>query len=76
MARVAREKSSSGIYHVMLRGINKQIIFKDDEDWVKFIETLEYYKNICNFEIYSYCLMNNHIYILIKGTNESISTEI
>ncbi|MBZ4647601.1 MAG: REP-associated tyrosine transposase, partial [Petroclostridium sp.] len=32
MPRVAREKSSSGIYHIMVRGINQQDIFEDDED--------------------------------------------
>ncbi|XFO69175.1 hypothetical protein SPSIL_054050 [Sporomusa silvacetica DSM 10669] len=37
MPRTARKKSNSGIYHIMLRGINRQIIFEDDEDRVKFI---------------------------------------
>ena len=41
MARKAREKSGSGIYHIMLRGINKQMIFEDDEDKIKFLETLK-----------------------------------
>ena len=32
MARQIRKKSGTGIYHVMLRGINRQDIFEDDED--------------------------------------------
>jgi hypothetical protein len=32
MPRQERTKSRTGIYHVMLRGINKQDIFEDDED--------------------------------------------
>ena len=32
MARSAREKSESNIYHVMLRGIDRQVIFPEDED--------------------------------------------
>ena len=44
MPRRAREKSESGIYHVMLRGTNKQEIFHDEEDNLRFIETLEKYK--------------------------------
>jgi putative transposase len=32
MPRPARQKSKSGIYHVMLRGINRQTIFHDDKD--------------------------------------------
>ena len=34
MPRQERTKSGTGIYHVMLRGINKQDIFEDDEDWI------------------------------------------
>ena len=37
MPRQARRKSESGIYHIMLRGINKQVIFEDEEDNFKFI---------------------------------------
>ncbi|WP_255710832.1 hypothetical protein [Pelosinus baikalensis] len=33
MPRCAREKSESGIYHVMVRGINRQDIFHDEEDY-------------------------------------------
>jgi len=76
LARVSRQKSNSGIYHVMLRGINKQIIFEDDEDRLRFLETLEYYRDICKFKLYSYCLMDNHVHILIKEIDESISSII
>jgi hypothetical protein len=34
MARQIRKKSGTGIYHVMLRGINRQDIFEDNEDYV------------------------------------------
>ncbi|WP_245693065.1 transposase [Sporomusa acidovorans] len=46
MARKPREKSSSGIYHIILRGINRQSIFEDDEDRLKLIEDLAKYKEI------------------------------
>jgi REP element-mobilizing transposase RayT len=41
MPRSARKKSNTGIYHVILRGINKQNIFEDDEDRIKFLDTLK-----------------------------------
>ena len=31
MPRTAREQSVTGIYHVMLRGINRQDIFEDQD---------------------------------------------
>jgi REP element-mobilizing transposase RayT len=73
MPRTAREKSESGIYHIMLRGINRQIIFEDDEDREKFIETLFYYKHISKYELFGYCLMDNHVHLLIKESAEPIS---
>jgi len=42
MPRHAREKSCTGIYHIMLRGINRQAIFEDDEDRQKLFETIKY----------------------------------
>ena len=44
MARTARKESRTGIYHVMLRGINRQIIFEDDEDYQKFLWTISKHK--------------------------------
>ena len=41
MPREARRKSESGIYHVMLRGINQQQIFEDREDFEKFLQILK-----------------------------------
>lgn len=40
MPRTARDQSATGIYHVMIRGINRQDIFDAPEDYRKFIETL------------------------------------
>lgn len=76
MARAAREKSRSGIYHIMLRGINRQIIFEDDEDKDMFLTTLESFKGNNNYNLYGYCLMTNHIHILMKELDDEISTAI
>ena len=46
MPRQARKRSSSGIYHIMLRGINRQIIFEDREDYQRFFDTLKKYENL------------------------------
>ncbi len=73
MPRQAREKSKSGIYHVMVRGINKQTIFEDDEDRMRFLHTLYKYKKKCQFELYGYCLMDNHIHLLLKEKDIALS---
>jgi len=42
MARAVRKKSGTGIYHVMLRGINRQDIFEDEEDYQQMVSILRY----------------------------------
>ncbi|MEG6615166.1 transposase [Peptococcaceae bacterium 1198_IL3148] len=73
MPRKPREKSSSGIYHIMLRGINRQTIFEDDEDRISFLGTLKRYQKVSEYQIYGYCLMGNHLHLLINEARESVS---
>lgn len=73
MPRQARKKSSSGIYHIMLRGINRQQIFEDEEDQERFLATLHQYKEQCGYTLYAYCLMGNHVHILLKEGAETLT---
>ena len=74
MPRRARKKCESGVYHVMIRGINRQDIFEDDEDALKFLELLMHYRNVCGYQIYAYCLMENHVHIVIHEGQEDIGS--
>jgi putative transposase len=74
MARVSRKRSRTGIYHVMLRGVNRQTIFEDDEDRNIFITTLDSFRGDNGYKLYAYCLMSNHVHILIKELDDDIST--
>ncbi len=72
MSRKARKKSESGIYHIIMRGINRQSIFEDTEDCERFILTMQRYKEKSRYEIYAYCLMGNHLHILLKVGSEPL----
>ena len=85
MPRQPRVTSGTDIYHVMLRGINRQDIFEDKEDYVRFLlcmqQMLEPYDDLgnrlpplCTF--YAYCLMSNHVHLLIKTHHEDIGATI
>lgn len=74
MPRKARLKSNSMIYHIMLRGANKQEIFHDDEDCRCFLNTVKRFKVISGMGVYGWCLMNNHVHLLLKEGQEEIST--
>jgi len=73
MPRTAREKSETGIYHVIVRGINRQAIFLDDEDREKYLNKLKRITEETMSEILGYCLMSNHIHVIIREGEAGIS---
>ena len=73
MARTARKKSRTGIYHIMLRGINRQIIFEHEEDYQKFLGTIKETQEKSGYEVYAYCLMSNHVHLLLKEVTEDLA---
>ena len=74
MPRMARKKSSTGVYHIMIRGINQQNIFDDDEDRQRFVERLAIVKKELKFDLYAYCLMSNHVHLLLKQNETDLPT--
>ena len=66
MPRGAREKSATGIYHIMLRGVDRRVIFEDEDDALHFIGLLRADKVRCGFALYGYCCMGNHVHLLLK----------
>ena len=56
----------------MLRGVNRQQIFFDVEDYHSFKHILSHYKSVCNFQLFAYCLMGNHVHLLIKTETEPL----
>lgn len=66
MGRQARELSSSGFYHIIFRGINHQHIFEDESDYIYFLKALQYLKGELIFEVHAYCLLSNHVHLLLK----------
>ncbi|MCL2046424.1 MAG: transposase [Oscillospiraceae bacterium] len=74
MARHARKQSNSGIYHVMLRGINRQNLFNNDDDLHKMISILSECTEISKVRLHGYCLMTNHVHILVQ-TGEIFDSE-
>ncbi len=74
MPRDARVTSSSGIYHVIIRGANKQEIFHDDQDCIRFLRIILKYKKVTGIKVYAWCLMGNHVHLLLKVGHVSISS--
>lgn len=73
MPRYARVRSEKQVYHIMLRGNNREKIFIDEEDKTRIIDTLEDKKKAEEYLLYAYCVMDNHIHLIIKEGKDSIS---
>ncbi len=57
-----------------MRGINRQTFFEEEEDCAIFIQTLQRYREICEYKLYAYCLMGNHLHLLLKEDKEPLET--
>jgi REP element-mobilizing transposase RayT len=73
MARKPREKSETGVYHVTFRGNNKERIFRDASDKEKIIECIDKVRRDLGCSIYAYCIMSNHVHLLVDEINSDIS---
>lgn len=74
MASPKRPWVSGAIYHITNRGNRQEIIFRESIDYIVYLgilkETLKFYEND-NYKLISYCLMSNHVHLLLKtGTKD------
>jgi len=71
--RKPRVEIEGGLYHVITRGNNRRRIFDSDDDYIKLLRLMESQKARRPFYLYSYCLMPNHIHLLVERREDSIS---
>ena len=76
MSKYIREFSNSKIYHIIIKGIDESTIFYDDEDRNVFLNKLKVTKKKFKYKILAYCLMNNHVHLVISIENENLSKGI
>ncbi len=73
MGRKPRIEYYGAIYHIIQRGNNREAIFKRDEDKVHLLKILSETKEMYDFKIFAYVVMNNHYHFLIQTLNIPIS---
>lgn len=74
MPRVARQFSRTGFYHIMMRGINRENIFQSRETKKQMLDILAEKITNSDVGIYAYCVMDNHIHLLLKTEPEDLAT--
>ncbi len=65
MARVARVVAPGLPHHVTQRGNNRQDVFFTDDDRRFYLETLKTQSQRYGLEVWGYCLMTNHVHLVV-----------
>ena len=63
----------SGYYHVLNRGVEQRVVFKENEGYAYFEEILCFYAKSYGITLHNYCLMGNHYHLLIEIKEENLS---
>ena len=67
MPRGARKLVDGGYYHIVTRGIDRRILFKEKSDNQHFLDIIRASLTRFEISIFHYCLMPNHLHLLIKA---------
>lgn len=72
MPRKARAEVEGGLYHVITRSNNRRQIFSSRADYEKFLSLLAVQKTKLSFFLYAYCLMTNHVHLLLERQTSAV----
>ncbi len=70
-----REWCKGSTYHITVRGNRRNDIFRDKEDFEYYLNVIEealFYYIQFNYKVICYCLMDNHVHLMIKTDTESL----
>lgn len=73
MPRTRRKQSGTDVYHVVSRGNNQEKIFPENKDKDYFFGLLKEQTEKFQGQMYAYCIMDNHVHILIKIQLKALS---
>lgn len=73
MPHAGRQKSASGYYHVVPKGLSDQILFENDGDRADYLSDLAEAKHTFGFVLHAYCLMSNHVHLVVEDPEDNLS---
>ena len=74
MARRKRIVVPEYPHHVTQRGVRRQKTFFGDSDYRAYLRIAKALKTESNIEVWAYCLMPNHIHmVVVPGTSDALA---
>jgi len=73
MPRKPRIDFPGAWHHVMHRGARRAPVFRDDDDCVRFLGTVEDAVHRFGVEVHAYSLMPNHYHLLVRSARGNLS---
>lgn len=73
MTRIQRIDYPNAIHHVTQRGNDRQLLFETPDDYRVFLETLAHCVARYRWRVLSYCLMPNHLHLLVQTPDANLS---
>ena len=65
MPRIGRVVAPNMPHHVIQRGHNRNVVFVDDGDYSYYLDTLREWTQKLQVKVYAWCLMTNHVHLLL-----------
>ena len=76
MARPLRVDVEGGIYHVISRGTERGLLFREDKDRIHFLDRLAEAQQRFRLFVYAYVLMDNHFHLIVRTPEANLSQAI
>ncbi len=73
MARALRTQFVGAIYFLIVRGNNRQPLFRDSKDREHYLELLKRYRELFGYRLYAYNLLTNHLQLLLETPKGNVS---
>ncbi|MBF0566654.1 MAG: transposase [Nitrospirae bacterium] len=71
MPKTARTVILNYPHHLIQRGHNRQVVFADDSDYMYYLENLRDWKEKLRCKVYAFCLMTNHVHLIVEPTDKA-----
>ena len=76
MPRKARVILPNMPHHIVQRGHNRQVVFVEDQDYLYYLDNLSEWKAKLECKIYAFCLMTNHVHLVVDPGNDPNSLSL